>query len=209
MFKYPTLLLTALLAALTHATLVAQVTVAFQGGEGTVADTWGYTPISNAGGPLPPGNVNTFPATGSFSISAAGGNTVGCSGGANCIVGGGATGCPAHGKSIQFDVINVSCLADVQLSFAHRSHTFCSGNGFDSGEHLYFEVSINGGPWTVVGQVGGFGDYTWTYATNPAGSPSSGFTVPNPFVYNVPAGTATFAPQATIFRGLPVYGTDL
>ena len=171
-----------------------QTTIVFQGGEGTPADNWGFAPITNAGGPMQPGIVNVFTNTGVRSLRAGGGSNTGCSGGVNCVNGGGATGCPMHGKAIEFNTVNVSCLSDVQLSFYHSSHSFCSGNGYDSGERLYFEVNINGSGWIVVGQVGGFGDYTWTYATNPVGNISSGIPqVPNPFVYNVPAGTNSFA----------------
>ncbi|MEP7171648.1 MAG: hypothetical protein ABI855_19910, partial [Bacteroidota bacterium] len=172
--------------------LSAQNIVAFQGGEGTAADNWAFLPITNAGGPLPPGIVSSALArTGTKCIRAAGGNNTGCSSGLNCISGGNALGCPAHGKIIQFDTVNVACLSNVQLTCYHRSHTFCSGDGFDSGERLFFEVSLNAGPWTLAGMLGGNSDYTWTYATNPAGA--GGLTVPNPFVYNVPIGTNTFA----------------
>jgi len=171
-----------------------QITIAFQGGEGTPADNWSFAAITNAGGPTPPGAVTTNPRTGSFSIRAGGGTNVGCSSGANCISGGGAAGCAMHGNAIEFSPVNVSCLSGVQVSCFHSSHAFCSGDGFDSGERLIFEVSLNGGPWNIVAQVGGFGDYTWNYSTNPAGNPSSGYPlVPNPFVYNVPAGTNLFA----------------
>ena len=188
-------------------TTLGQTVVAFQGGEGTLADNWGYVAISNAGGPIPPGAVTTYPRTGSYSIRAGGGNTVGCSGGANCISVGGATTCPMHGKTIQFNSVNVACLSDVQLSVYHRSHNFCSGDGFDVGESIFFEIRLNGGAWTTVATIGGSADYTWLYTTNPAGSTSS---VPNPFVYNVPAGTSTFEfrTRATLNRSDEVYYLD-
>ncbi len=183
------LILTGICLILLVESLFSQTVVAFQGAEGTFSDNWGYATVYNAGGSLPPGPVTTFPRTGNYSIRAGGGNTVGCSSGINCITGGGASGCAGHGKTIQFNPVNVACLTDVQLSVYHRSHTYCSGSGFDSGENLYFEVRINGGSWTVVGTVGGFGDYAWNYTTNPAGS---SITATNPFVYNVPPGTTTF-----------------
>ena len=188
--------------------ITAQTIVAFQGGEGTPADNWNFVPISNAGGPLPPGIVTTFPRTGSRSIRAGGGTNSGCSGGANCIVGGQATGCAMHGRIVQFEPVNISCLPNVQISCYHRSHSYCNGNGFDSNEHLYFEVRLNGGPlWLVVGTLSGFGDYVWNYSNSPAGVSN---TVPNPFVYNVPAGTNTveFRVRSNTNRSDEVYYID-
>jgi len=188
----------------------AQNVVAFQGGEGTAADTWGYVPISNAGGPIQPGIVSVYPLSGTKSIRAGGGNTTGCSGGVNCLYGGGGTGCPMHGKAIEFNPVNVACLSDVQLSCYHRSHILCGGggSGFDSGERVYFEVRLNGGSWVAVDTLGTINDYTWTYATNPAGNTT--LTVPNPFVYNVPPGTNTiaFRVRATLNRSDEVFYVD-
>ncbi len=201
------LLLTGICFTLLAGSVFSQTVIAFQGAEGTFSDNWGYAAVYNAGGPLPPGPVTTLPRSGSFAIRAGGGNTVGCSGGTNCITGGGATGCFGHGKTIQFNPVNVACLTDVQLSVYHRSHTYCLGSGFDSGENLYFEVRINGGSWTIAGTVGGFGDYAWSYITNPAGS---GITAANPFVYNVPPGTVTFEfrTRTNSNRGDEVYYID-
>ena len=199
------ILLTFLLFGISHSE--AQTVVAFQGGEGTPADNWNFTPVTNAGGPLPPGIVATYPRTGSYAIRAGGGNNTGCSGGANCIVGGQATGCPMHGKIITFDPVNIACLADVKITAYHRSHIFCSGNGFDSGDYLYFEVRLNGGSWINAGTLAGFGDMTWTYANSPVGNSS---TVPNPFVYNVPAGTNTvqFRVRGVLNRSDEVFYLD-
>lgn len=185
----------------------AQVVVAFQGGEGTPADNWNFTPITNAGGPLPPGIVATYPRTGNYAIRAGGGNNTGCSGGTNCIAGGQATSCPLHGKIITFDPVNVACLADVRISAYHRSHVFCTGNGFDSGEYLYFEVRLNGGAWIIADTLAAFGDMTWTYANSPVGNVS---TVPNPFVYDVPAGTNTvqFRVRGVLNRSDEVFYLD-
>lgn len=185
----------------------SQTTIAFQGAEGTAADNWGYAAITNAGGPIPPGPVATLPRTGSKALRAAGGNTSGCGGGSNCISSGGATSCPMHGNTITFDAINTSCLSGVVLTCYHRSHTACSGSGFDSGDYLYFEVRLNGGAWTTVATVAGSGDYVWTYTTNPAGS---GTTAPNPFTYSVPAGTNSFEfrVRATVNRSDEVFYID-
>jgi hypothetical protein len=169
--------------------LEAQMTIAFQGGEGTPADNWTFQAITNAGGPIPPGIVAAQPRTGAFAIRAGGGNTAGCAGGANCIAGGGSTGCPMNGNTIQFDPINVACLDNVQLTVHHRSHLFCSGNGWDASDSLKFEVRLNGGAWTTIASMIALGDYAWTYATNPVGIPAA---MPNPWVYAVPPGTNTF-----------------
>jgi hypothetical protein len=189
--------------------LFAQTTVAFQGGEGTAADNWGFAAITNAGGPIPPGTINnaTFARTGTNSLRAGGGNTAGCGGGANCISGGGATTCPMHGNTIQFNPVNTACLSGVVLTVYHRSHTACSGTGFDTGDNLNFEVRLNGGAWTTVNTLTGSGDYTWNYTTNPAGVPAN---VPNPWVYNVPGGTTSFEfrVRATVNRSDEVFYLD-
>jgi hypothetical protein len=203
-----TLLVYSLLFTLfTSATIQAQTTIAFQGGEGTPADNWTFQAITNAGGPIPPGIVATHARTGAFAIRAGGGNTAGCGGGANCIAGGGATTCPMHGNTIQFDPINTACLSGVTLTVHHRSHTLCAGDGFDASDNLNFEVRLNGGAWTTIQTMAGAADYAWNYATNPAGSPA---TVPNPWVYNVPVGTNSFEfrVRATVNRSDEVFYLD-
>jgi hypothetical protein len=69
----------------------SQITVAFQGGEGTASDNWDYLPISSAGGPasLLPGPQGTQIRTGTKSIRVGGGNyQLNCTAGKNCYVGG-------------------------------------------------------------------------------------------------------------------------
>jgi hypothetical protein len=186
----------------------SQTTIAFQGGEGTAADNWGFATITNAGGPTPPGIVSVLPRTGTNAIRAAGGTNIGCSGGSNCITGGStnATGCSMHGNTVTFNSVNVSCLSGVQLSCYHRSHNCggSGGSGFDSGESLFFEVRLNGGAWTTVGTLTGGSDLQWTYASGTVGG------VANPFSYNVPAGTNTFEfrVRATINRADEVFYLD-
>ena len=65
-------------------------------------------------------------------------------------------------------------------------------HGFDAGETLLFQVSLNGGAFTTVGTITGSGNYGWVYTTNPAGVST---TVANLFTYNVPAGTTSIAFQ--------------
>lgn len=180
--------------------LSAQNTVAWQSFEGTAADNWSYTaPTQSATAGqtiVGAGNYGAgYAKTGSNSMRVGGGSTTCGTGSASCVNGAASgAGCTnnANGKIVQFNTMNVECLSGLQISVAHRSHVFCTGQGegFDSGESLFFEVSLNGGAWTVVGTLGGFSNYAWTYATTPAGS---GTTVANPFVYNVPAGTVTVA----------------
>lgn len=180
----------------------AQTTIVFQGFEGTAADNWSYTgPTQNtASGQVTvgPGNYGAgYAKTGSNSMRAGGGST-GCgSGSANCIngasSGGSCTNAP-NGKVVSFNPVNISCLSGVVLSVSHRCHVLCSsqGQGFDSGETLLFQVSLNGGAFTTVGTITGSGNYGWLYTTNPAGVST---TVANPFTYNVPAGTTSIAFQ--------------
>lgn len=186
----------------------AQTTIAFQGGEGSASDTWGFATITNAGGATPPGTVAVNPRTGTKSIRAGGGNNVGCSGGSNCITGGSnsATGCSMHGNTITFNSINTTCLSGVQLTCYHSSHSCggSGGSGFDSGESLFFEVSLNGGAWTIVGTLTGGSDLQWNYSSGTIGG------VANPFLYSVPAGTNSFQfrVRASINRADEVFYLD-
>lgn len=190
------LILPTLVFLLTLSAAKAQTTIAFQGGEGTAADNWNFAAISSASpvGPNAPGITTVNPRTGTRSIRAGGGNTTGSSG-VNCISGGNAVGCGMHGNTIQFDPINVQCLSGVVITAYHRSQGCApsAGSGFDAGESVFFEVSLNGGAWTAINTLTGSGDYNWDYTTTPAGV---GSTAPNPITYNVPAGTSTVAFRA-------------
>lgn len=190
-----------------------QVTIAFQGFEGTGADNWGFTPpTQNASTPavtVGAGNYGAgYAVTGNNSIRVGGGSTpanCGTAASINCITGGGGGNCSSflNGASVEFAPINISCYSAVSLSVAYRTHslTICSsgGSGIDSGEQLFFETCINGGPWTTQASVIGTGDCGWTYATTSVvcgGNPA----VANPYQYNVPAGTQTIAFRVRIQR---------
>lgn len=113
-----------------------------------------------------------------------------------------------HGNTIQFNAVNVSCLSGVQLSVSHRAQpSACSGAGFDGSDNLNFEVRLDGGAWTTIQTMATTGDYLWSYATNPAGIPA---TVPNPWIYAVPANTNTFEfrVRSTVNRSDEVFYID-
>lgn len=195
-----------LLLFLISSTLKSQVTIAFQGFEGTPADSWNFTPpTQNGAAPsLLVGASNygaAYAASGSRSMRIGGGSTACGTGSGNCIVGstsGGSCTNNFNGLSVDFAAINVDCYENVQISIKHRTHVFCTGQGqgLDANENLRFEASINGGPWTQVGNLAGAGNCVWLYTDNPVFC--SGAPMANPFVYNVPAGTQTIAFRASI-----------
>jgi hypothetical protein len=109
----------------------------------------------------------------------------------------------AESNTITFNTVNISGLAGVNLQIYH-SVRGGTGPGMDTREGAVMQVSLNGGAWTAIGRVGGFGDYSYTYATSPggSGSASSGCNIyqcANPLNYAVPGGTNTIA-----FRALSV-----
>lgn len=145
----------------------AQTTLFFQGFEGTASDTWGYTS----------GSVSTLTArTGSKS---------------------GAVGASGQNSTLVFNTVtlNASCASPV-LSLYH-SVRGGTGPGMDTREGASVFVSLNGGAWAVLEQVGGFGDISWSWtATGGSASASSGcniYQAPNPIIYNIPAGTTSIA----------------
>ena len=176
----------------------AQNTVFFQGGEGTAADNWTYTAITNNSASFPPG-PGAFGAslvrTGTKSIRLGGAQPSNCTTGTNCLTGTvGGDGCNVslmNGKTLELAPVNVACLQSVQLKAYTSSHLgTCSGAGFDDGDYLYYEVQLNGGAWQTIDTLNGQNNNTWTFGMTSIGGLN---LAPNPFVYNVPAGTTTFA----------------
>ncbi|MBL7980958.1 MAG: hypothetical protein JNL52_04030 [Flavobacteriales bacterium] len=111
----------------------------------------------------------------------------------------------AQSNTITFNTVSVAGLAGVQLRFWHSVRPG-SGPGMDVREGAVAQVSLNGGAWVTIGQVGGTADHNYTWANTPGGATGTSCTdyqMPNPLVYNVPGGTNTLA-----FRVLSVVGGD-
>jgi hypothetical protein len=111
----------------------------------------------------------------------------------------------AQSNTITFNSVSVAGLAGVQLRFWHSVRTG-AGPGMDVREGAVAQVSLNGGAWTTIGQVGGTADHNYTWANSPGGAVGTSCTdyqMPNPMVYNVPGGTSTLA-----FRVVSVVGGD-
>lgn len=150
----------------------AQTTVLFQGFEASSpCNAWSYTFNSTSG-------VNAELArtgTQSALVGRAGASSV-----------------------LTFATRDISALSGVSLEFYHAVKAG-SAVGMDTREGVVFQVQLNGGAWTTIGQVTGFSDSNWTWATNPGGTTTAssgcvgGYTCPNPLVYNPPAGTSTIA----------------
>jgi len=184
--------------------LKGQVTIAYQGFEGNASDTWGFTPpTQNPALPQVLVGANNYgagyAAVGNNSMRIGGGSTTCGNGGSNCLNGvsnGADCGNNKNGLSLQLQAVDIPCYNNVKVSVAYRTHVLCSGEGqgFDAGEKIFFEVSLNGGAFIAASTVNGFINCNWNFTSTSvlcAGGP--GPAVPNPFVYSVPIGTNTIA----------------
>lgn len=186
----------------------AQVTIAFQGFEGSPSDNWGFTPPSQNNTPpivqVGAGNYGPgYAVTGTGSVRAGGGSNACGNGSANCINGapnGSACTDNFNGAIVEFAPIDVSCYTGVSLSAAHRSHVSCpgQGQGLDGPDRLFFEIALNGGAWSTQATIQGNANCDWDYTTNPVTCTAT--PVANPYVYTVPAGTQTVAFRVRIQR---------
>lgn len=99
-------------------------------------------------------------------------------------------------STLLFNSINISSLTGLQLQI-HHSVKGGTGPGMDTREGASIQVSLNGGAWINIGQVGGFGDVNWGWnVTGGSASASGGCTVyqsANPINYSVPLGTSIIA----------------
>jgi hypothetical protein len=108
--------------------------------------------------------------------------------------------------TLSFNSVSVAGYANVVLSFRH-SVRGGTGPGMDTREGAVFQVRLNGGAWTNIDEVAGFGDHSYGFtATGGSATASSGCNVyqaPNPLVYNVPAGI-----NSVEFRVVSVYANS-
>lgn len=105
-------------------------------------------------------------------------------------------------NTIVFNTVDVTGLAGLQLRFYHHVRTG-AGPGMDTDEGAVVQVRINGGGWTTIEDVSGYGDYNWAWTAASGGNPGNGcgYTMPNPMNYTLPAGTNTFALRIFSTRG--------
>lgn len=173
-----------LLAGLCCLLLRAQNTIVQQGFEASVAcPDWGYT-----GGVV----TSEMASTGANSVR------VGRSG---------------EGQTtVTMAPVTITGYTNVQLSLRHAAKCG-SGSGLDwsdSGGHegAVIEVNLNGSGWFPIARMGGRDDACWSFTSAYFGDPinacgaqdlTSGVPVagvPNPLIYNVPAGTTTIQVRA-------------
>jgi|GEM_PF-1383089 len=141
-------------------------TLAFQGFENGQCDSWSFTG----------GNTNSELArTGASSAR------VGRSGESN---------------TLTFNSFNTTGFGGLVLSMYHAVKDGAStGYGMDTREGAVILVSLNGGGFTAIGRVGGFGDLGWAFGQLGGSSTGSSgcniYQCPNPLVYNIPNGTSS------------------
>lgn len=178
-----------------------QTVIASQGFEGLPADNWNFTPpTQNTSAPqvlVGASNYGVgYASSGTRSMRIGGGSTTCGSGSSNCLNGesnGGGCNDNQNGRVLQFQPVEISCYNNVRVSVSYRTDVLCSGEGqgFDSGDQIFFEVSENGGPFSIAATVNGFNNCVWNYTTTSVNC--AGPAVQNPFVYTVPPGRNTLA----------------
>ncbi|HMO61754.1 MAG TPA: Ig domain-containing protein, partial [Ferruginibacter sp.] len=107
-------------------------------------------------------------------------------------------------SSLTFESANLNGYAGMVLTIYHGVQSG-SGPGMDTREGAVIQISLNGGPFTTIAAVSGFGDASWNFntATGGAATGSSGCTIynaPNPVVYNIPNGTTSIQVRVVSVR---------
>jgi len=190
-----------MMCSITTTFLNGQITIAFQGFEGSASDTWNFTPpFQNTNLPrvdVGAGNYGPgYALTGINSMRIGGGSTTCGAGGSNCLNGssnGGQCTNNNNGATLDLQSISIQCYRNVQVSVAYRTHILCAteGQGFDASDRIFFELSLDGAPFFIASNVNGFNNCTWNYTD--ASVLCAGPAVQNPFVYSVPLGTNSVA----------------
>lgn len=98
--------------------------------------------------------------------------------------------------TVIFDEIDVSELINGELTLRHRVLPGM-GPGLDTREGVAFLIALDGGAFTFISGITGYGDINHSWTQN-AGSTatSSGcnsYQTPNPFSYSIPSGTNTIS----------------
>lgn len=171
-----------------------QTLIAYQGFEGLGSDTWNYiSPTQNASTPqVLVGAANYgvgYAKVGNNSMRFGGGSTTCGNGSSNCL-NGDANGADCNdnqnGRILEFQPVVISCYNNVKISIAYRTDILCTseGQGFDSGDRIFFEISENGGPFSIAATINGLNNCVWNYSNTSVNC--AGPAVQNPFVYSVP-----------------------
>ena len=121
----------------------------------------------------------------------------------------------SESNTITFNTLTVTGYTGLQLQIYHsvRSGT---GPGMDTREGAAIQVRLNGGAWTTIGAIGGFGDhsYAWNASPGGAGTSSAGCNIyqcANPLNYSVPVGTTTIAVRmcSIVAGSCPTFNTNM
>ena len=99
-------------------------------------------------------------------------------------------------NNVLFSNIDVSTINNGILSFRHRVLSG-AGPGMDTREGVAFLISLNGGPFTFISGISGFGDLNYGWNSNGGSTATStgcnSYQTSNPFSYNIQPGTSTLS----------------
>ncbi len=148
-----------------NATVPTINTLTSQGFENSVCDTWTSTGVTLS-------NEVARTGTGSGRVGRCGESAVGT-----------------------FAPINTTGYAGLQFTLYHSlGQGPGSGPGLDTREGVVVQVQENNGAWVTIGQAGGNNNTAWGWNAIGGGTNTcpQTFTMPNPLVYNLTAGTTSF-----------------
>lgn len=133
----------------------SQNVIFFQGGEGTAQDNWGY--VSSGANPEAQAEALSAPniVNGSNSLVVGG-----LCGGGSCFAGGTGNGTTTN-NTFDFNTVDITPWQGLPKTFSfHYGNRYpvCNGTGWDSGENLYFQATIDGVPQPEILLVAGAGN---------------------------------------------------